>query len=68
MYQIPWQETHVPGRAGLLTAVGALLLAHEGVEVAFTAAVIELLALLALRIVAPPKHGEKKSTISRGGF
>ena len=50
------QETHGSGPSSVLAAVLALGLSDEAVEVSFTAAVVELLALLRLLVVAPPRE------------
>ena len=51
----PGEEAHVPrGPPGVLAAVGALLRAEEGVEVAPAAAVVELHARFLIRVVPIP--------------
>ena len=52
----PGQQTHRPGAAPVLAAVLALGLGDEAVEVALAAAVVELLALLGLLVVTPPRE------------
>ena len=51
----PGKQTHVPRSApGVLAAVGALLDAEEGVEIAPTPAVVELNARFLARVISVP--------------
>ena len=60
----PREEAHLPGGRLVGARVDALLLVHEGVEVAAAPAVRELLAALRLLVVAPPLEEEGKVVLT----